>query len=160
MPRDCRERIEPQPLSPVAVSVLAERSGRAAREVFEATGGNPFHVTEFLATERSAVPHSVRDATLARTSRLSSHARFTLDCASIFPRQIDQETLRVLAEDTDYRGVEECMRGGMLSAAGQTLAFRHELARRAVHEAMSPLRRRELHAAALEPGEPSASVCE
>jgi len=150
MPRDCRERIELQPLSPVAVSVLAERSGRAAREVFEATGGNPFHVTEFLATERSAVPHSVRDATLARTSRLSSHARFTLDCASIFPRQIDQETLRVLAEDADYRGVEECMRGGMLSAAGQTLAFRHELARRAVHEAMSPLRRRELHAAALE----------
>ena len=32
---------------------------------------------------------------------------------------------------------------------GEVLAFRHELARRAVHEAMAPLRRRELHAAAL-----------
>ncbi len=42
------------------------------------------------------------------------------------------------------------MRAGMLSASGEALAFRHELARRAVHEAMSPLRRRELHAAALE----------
>jgi DNA-binding CsgD family transcriptional regulator len=150
MPRDCRERIELHPLSPDAVSVLAEQSGRAAREIFEATGGNPFHVTEFLATERSAVPHSVRDATLARTSRLSSHARRTLDCASIFPRQIDQEMLRVLAEDTAHAGVEECMRGGMLTATGETLAFRHELARRAVRDAMSPLRRRELHAAALE----------
>ena len=42
------------------------------------------------------------------------------------------------------------MRAGMLVVAGEALAFRHELARRAVHEAMSPLRRRELHAAGLE----------
>jgi DNA-binding CsgD family transcriptional regulator/tetratricopeptide (TPR) repeat protein len=150
LPRDCCERIELEPLSPAAVSMLAGQSGRAAHEIFEVTGGNPFHVTEFLATERTSVPHSVRDATLARTSRLSSHARRTLDCASIFPRQIDQETLRILAEDTNFAGVEECMRGGMLHVTGEALAFRHELARRAVHEAMSPLRRRELHMVALE----------
>ena len=42
------------------------------------------------------------------------------------------------------------MRAGMLNANGEALAFRHELARRAVHEAMAPLRRRELHAAALQ----------
>lgn len=150
MPRDCRERIELKPLSRAAVSVLAGQSGRPASEIFEFTGGNPFHVTEFLATDRSAVPHSVREATLARTSRLSSLGRRTLDCASIFPRQIDQEMLRVLAEDVDCAGVEECMRSGMLNTSGKTLAFRHELARRAVHQAMAPLRRRELHAAALE----------
>jgi DNA-binding NarL/FixJ family response regulator len=150
IPRDCRRRVELQPLSAAAVSTLAARTGHAAREIFEATGGNPFHVTEFLASERSAVPRSVRDATLARTSRLTSHARRTLDCASIFPRQIDEATLRVLADDPASSGVEECMRAGMLNAAGDALAFRHELARRAVHEAMSPLRRRELHAAALD----------
>ena len=150
MPRDCSERIELQPLSRAAVAVLADESGRVAREVYEVTGGNPFHVTEFLATERAAVPRNVRDATLARTSRLSSHARRTLDCASIFPRQIDQELLRVMAEDSNHTGVEECMRGGMLSANGEALAFRHELARRAVHDAMSPLRRRELHLVALD----------
>lgn len=42
------------------------------------------------------------------------------------------------------------MRGGMLIEKSGSLAFRHELARRAVHDAMSPLRRRALHAAALE----------
>ena len=150
MPRDCRERIELKPLSRDAVSLLAAQSGCAAREIFELTGGNPFHVTEFLATDRSAVPHSVREITLARTSRLSSLARRTLDCASIFPRQIDQEMLRLLAQDADCAGVEECMRSGMLNTSSKTLAFRHELARRAVHQAMAPLRRRELHAAALE----------
>ncbi len=149
MPRDCRERIELQPLSPAAVSVLADESGRAAREVYDVTRGNPFHVTEFLATDRSTVPRSVRDATLARTSRLSSHARRTLDCASIFPRQINQEMLRKMADDASHAGVEECIRGGMLNVTGQALAFRHELARRAVHDAISPLRRRELHASAL-----------
>ena len=149
LPRDCRERIELQPLSRSAVSLLADRSGRAARDVYEVTGGNPFHVTEFLATDSSAVPHSVRDATLARTSRLSARARRTLDCASIFPRQIDQEMLQVLADDKDHSGVEECMQAGMLHAVGNALAFRHELARRAVQDAISPLRRRELHTAAM-----------
>src|SRR5262249_47191950 len=55
-----------------------------------------------------------------------------------------------VAADEDDAGVEECLRGGMLRAADGALAFRHELARRAVHGAISPLRRRELHAAALE----------
>jgi DNA-binding CsgD family transcriptional regulator len=151
MPLDSRERIELERLSAAAVAKLTAGTDRAAsQEIYSITGGNPFHVTEYLATGRSAVPRSVRDATLARTARLSSYARRTLDCASIFPRHIDQSLLRVLAEDVNDEGVEECMRTGMLSAVGETLAFRHELARRAVHEAMSPLRRRELHSAALE----------
>jgi DNA-binding CsgD family transcriptional regulator len=150
LPRDSRERIELQPLTPAAVTVLAAHCERGAEDVYTTTGGNPFHVTEFLATRRSATPHSVRDATLARTARLTSHARRTLDCASLFPRVIDQALLRELAADPDHAGVEECMRAGMLYASADSLAFRHELARRAVHEAMAPLRRRELHAAALQ----------
>ena len=150
LPRDSRERIELQPLSPAAVNTLAARCSHAVQDIYAVTGGNPFHVTEFLATDRATIPHSVRDATLARTARLTSHARRTLDCASIFPRIIDQSLLRELAEDPAHSGVEECMRAGMLHASGDALAFRHELARRAVHEAMAPLRRRELHAAALQ----------
>ncbi|MGH8203528.1 MAG: ATP-binding protein, partial [Steroidobacteraceae bacterium] len=149
LPRDCRTRIVLRPLSPSAVSLLADGSSDAAGELYAATGGNPFHVTEYLAAGGSAVPHSVREATLARGSRLSRDARRTLDWASIFPRQIDQELLQQLAQDATHAGVEECMRAGMLNAAGDTLAFRHELARRAVHDAISPLRRRQLHTAAL-----------
>ncbi len=150
LPLDCRERIELQPLSPAAVTALAARAHHIVQDIYAVTGGNPFHVTEFLATERATIPHSVRDATLARTARLTSHARRTLDCASIFPRIIDQSLLRELAEDFDHSRVEECMRAGMLNATGEALSFRHELARRAVHEAMAPLRRRELHATALQ----------
>ncbi len=151
MPLDCRERIELQRLSPEAVAKLSERADVAVSgNIYAITGGNPFHVTEYLATGDAAVPLSVRDATLARASCLSTQAARTLDCASIFPRHIDQALLRVLAHDPRDQGVEECMHGGMLISRGDALTFRHELARRAVHEAISPLRRRELHVAALE----------
>jgi DNA-binding CsgD family transcriptional regulator len=149
MPRDARERVELRPLSLTAVSTLAGPTGRTAKEVFATTGGNPFHVTEYLASVEAGVPRSVQDATLARAAGLTARARRVLDCAAIFPRQIDEATLRALSDDADSAGVEECLRAGMLGARGEALAFRHELARRAILDAISPLRRRELHQAAL-----------
>jgi DNA-binding CsgD family transcriptional regulator len=128
---------------------MARALGRPARDVFEATGGNPFHVTEYLATPGEGVPRRVQDATLARADRLSPSGRRVLDCASIFPRRIDESLLHELAEDSHHAGVEECLRARMLRAGDGTLSFRHELARRAVSEAMSPLRRKRLHATAL-----------
>lgn len=150
MPRDARQRIELAPLSRQAVAELAARRGRAGHEVYAASGGNPFHVTEYLEAGGEDVPRTIQDMTLARAARLDERARRTLDCASIFPRQIDEEILRQIAGDADHAGVEECLAAGMLEARSGALSFRHELARRAVNEAMSPLRRRELHAAALE----------
>ena len=148
--RDARNRVELAPLSIEAVRQLARPTGRAAHEVFGATGGNPFHVTEYLASGGQDVPSSIQDATLARAAGLSPRARLVLDCASIFPRRIDEAVLREVCGDADSAGIEECLRGGMLHARGGALAFRHELARRAVLDAIAPLRRRELHAAALE----------
>jgi DNA-binding CsgD family transcriptional regulator/tetratricopeptide (TPR) repeat protein len=150
MPRDCSQRIELQPLSAAAIAALAGQHGHhSSRQILEVTGGNPFHVTEFLAGDGAAVPQRVRDATLARSSRLTPHARRTLECASIFPRQIDQKLLLNLSGDSSYDWIEECMRAGMLKTSGTSLSFRHELARRAVQDSMAPLRRRELHANAL-----------
>lgn len=150
LPRDSTERVELAPLSATAVGKLATAAGRQPHEVFEATRGNPFHVTEYLAVPEGRVPATLRDATLARASLLSPHARRTLECASIFPRQVDEAALRVVARDDESAGVEECLAQGMLLIAADGLAFRHELARRAVYESLSPLRRRDLHAAALE----------
>lgn len=148
-PRDACERLALAPLSIEGVAALATRAGKAAREVYEATGGNPFHVTEYLAAGSTDVPRGVRDSTLTRAGGLSEQARRVLDCASIFPRRIDEEALRSLSSDENDAGVRECLRHGMLAAEGDALAFRHELARRAVEASLPPLRRRELHRAAL-----------
>jgi DNA-binding CsgD family transcriptional regulator len=149
MPRDARERIELQPLSLDAVGRLVHRHSAAAQRFYEVSGGNPFQVTEFLAADGEGVPRSVLEVTVARAARLPRNAKRTLECASIFPRRIDEEMLRLISEDVDHDGVEACLATGMLNARDGVLSFRHELARRAINQAMSPLRRRELHAAAL-----------
>lgn len=149
MPRDARERIELQPLTLEAVSRLVHRHTGAAQRFYEVSGGNPFQVTEYLAADGEGVPRSVLEVTVARAARLPPNARRTLECASIFPRRIDEAMLQLISDDPDYAGVEACLAVGMLNARDGILSFRHELARRAINQALSPLRRRELHAAAL-----------
>jgi DNA-binding CsgD family transcriptional regulator len=149
LPPGLGERIALPPLSPDAVATLAREHGQGADDVFAACGGNPFHVTEYLEAG-GGVPRTIQELTVARAAALGSQARRTLECASIFPRQVDEQVLRDLAGDTDRAGVAEGLAAGMLVDRGEAVAFRHELARRAVNETISPLRRRELHAAALE----------
>ena len=53
----------------------------------------------------------------------------------------DAELLGALVQN----GVEECLAAGVLQRDERGVAFRHELARQAVEEAIEPLRRAELH---------------
>ena len=62
----------PGQLTETAVRAMASASGRADKGVYELTGGNPFFVTEVLATSDASVPASIRAAVLARASKLSS----------------------------------------------------------------------------------------
>ena len=68
-------RIRVDPLSRGAVVELAAPHHIDPEELYARTGGNPFFVTEVLATERETVPETVRDAVLARAARLSEEAR-------------------------------------------------------------------------------------
>jgi predicted ATPase len=62
--------------SPADVRKLLDDAGSAldAGEVYQRAGGNPFYVTEVLAAGSEHVPTTVRDAVLARVSRLSRAA--------------------------------------------------------------------------------------
>ena len=55
--------------------LAAEGSALDAEAIFQRTAGNPFYVTEVLAAGSEQVPATVRDAVLARVSRLSRAAR-------------------------------------------------------------------------------------
>ena len=141
-------RLDVAPLSQRAVADLAAPHGLDAGELYLRTGGNPFFVTEVLASGEEHIPATVRDAVLARAARLGSGARTVLDAVAIAPPQVELWLLDALADDAAAH-LEECLGSGMLVAGDASVAFRHELARLAVQESLPPTRRVALHREAL-----------
>ena len=151
-------RLRLEPLSADTVRVLAGERGIDAAALHRRTGGNPFFVAEALAA-MGELPPTVRDAVLARAARLSPPARAALDTAAVLGTRVDLSTLMPLIApentghpdggDAGWPALDECLAGGMLQAQGDQLAFRHDLAREAVLDAISPPRRMALHRRAL-----------
>jgi DNA-binding CsgD family transcriptional regulator/tetratricopeptide (TPR) repeat protein len=142
-------RLSLAPLSRRAVALMAARHGVDGGQLFEKTGGNPFFVTEALSCGADRVPPTVRDAVLARVSRAGPGGRRLLETIAIMPSAVSLTVLEVLAgADLDY--LDRCLSCGVLAAAeDRTIRFRHELARLAIEEAITPARRVALHRAAL-----------
>jgi DNA-binding CsgD family transcriptional regulator len=141
-------RIELEGLSPGAVAHLAGPAGVDPDELFDRTAGNPFFVTEVLAAGTQRLPTSIRDAVLARVTRLPSGARTVLDAVAIMPGPTEVWLLDGLVEDGS-ESLEECLRSGMLTPNGSSVGFRHDLARLAIETALAPDVRVALHARAL-----------
>jgi DNA-binding CsgD family transcriptional regulator/tetratricopeptide (TPR) repeat protein len=141
-------RLEVAPLSADAVGELAEQHGLDAQDLYRETNGNPFFVTEVLAAGTQEIPHTVRDAVLARVARLSDPARSLLEAIAIATPQAEVWFLEALVPaEVDH--LEECLASGMVRSQPGGVAFRHELARLAVEESLPPNRRVSLHRGAV-----------
>ena len=141
-------RIEVGSLSLAAVARLAAPHGVDAAELHRTTSGNPFFVTEVLATAGAQIPDTVRDAVLARSARLSGGAAKVLEAVAIVPPHAELWLLEALVPDS-ADGREECVVAGMLRAGPERVFFRHELARRAIEESLPAFTRIALHRRAL-----------
>lgn len=139
-------RIFLPPLSEAAVETLARRADRPAEGVYAATGGNPFFVTEVLASDVRGVPATVRDAVVARATRLSPAARRTLDVAAVIGTRVESWVLDAVA-GTNAQATEEAVTFGLLRHHGAGFQFRHELTRQAIVEELSPSASRVMHKA-------------
>jgi len=147
-------RITVPPLSEAAVRALAEGSALDPLLLHRRTGGNPFFVTEILASGAPDIPATVADAVLARAFRLSTPARGALEACAVIGARIEPWLLeRIAAPATG--AVDECLSRGMLRAEGTLLAFRHELERDAILRSLSVQRALALHRAVLAALRPS-----
>jgi DNA-binding CsgD family transcriptional regulator/energy-coupling factor transporter ATP-binding protein EcfA2 len=150
------------PLTPAGVAALAVGHEVDPIELHARTEGNAFFVSELLAVSTasdaladlepseaspSLVPITVRDAVLARSARLDVDARAALDAVSIVPGRA--EVWLAAALGASDAGLDRCVAAGMLIYGDSSVRFRHEIARVAVYEALSPQRRRALHALAV-----------
>ena len=138
------ERRHVPSLSFEAVRTLAEPAGVDAARLFERTGGNPFFVTEALAAADAHIPETVRDAVLARTAPLAPPARRLLEAAAVLPTRTELWLLEAVG-GPDFAYLQACLGSGMLVHRDGTVAFRHELARLAVEDAIAPDQRVVLH---------------
>jgi DNA-binding CsgD family transcriptional regulator/tetratricopeptide (TPR) repeat protein len=137
------------PLSLDAVTRLAKPHGVDAGELYRETGGNPFFVTEVLAAGEGRIPHTVRDAVLARSARLTDRAQTLLEAVAVAPPQAELWLLQQVAPEAVDR-VEECLGAGILVSGPGGAAFRHELARMAIEESVPLDRRVALHRGVLD----------
>jgi DNA-binding CsgD family transcriptional regulator/tetratricopeptide (TPR) repeat protein len=140
-------RLKIDPLSPEAVASLAELVGVDADALYQKTRGNPFFVTEALASGGVEIPSTIRDAVLARCARVSGEARMLLDAVAVVPSCVEPWLLEALVGETDC--LDECLASGMLTAVSGGVVFRHEFARLAVEESLAPNRKVALHRRAL-----------
>jgi DNA-binding CsgD family transcriptional regulator/tetratricopeptide (TPR) repeat protein len=148
LPRATTFRISLAPLSEAAVGRLASQVGRPSKDLHSITGGNPLFVTEVLAAPADAVPATVRDAVLARAARLSPPARALAELVCVVPGKTESWLLEQAARP-DEAAMESCLGIGMVRHDDSSLAFRHELARRALEDTLPQPRRQELHARVL-----------
>jgi predicted ATPase len=142
-------RIGLAPLSAAAVAVLAADSGVNAEQLFRLTGGNPFFVTEVLAAGPDALndgglPRSVSEAVGGRLARLSAAARETARSVAICGPRASPELVSAVRPGV-AAALAECIATGVLVTDGDTVGFRHELARRVTADSIPEYQRRLLH---------------
>lgn len=142
------ERRTIEPLSLDGVRRLASSQPIDPGRLYEATGGNPFYVTEVLAAPNWTLPPTVRDAVRARVARLPDAARDVLEAVAVEPGRMEARLIGLLGIDASSIGA--ATDPGVLQEVDGVLAFRHELARMAVAEGIPGIRRAELHRRILE----------
>jgi DNA-binding CsgD family transcriptional regulator/Tfp pilus assembly protein PilF len=141
-------RLAVPPLSLAGVAELAGATAEDAAALHALTQGNSFFVSEVLADGAGAVPDTVRDAVLARRSRVGRDEQALLDVVAVLPGRAELWLL-AQAAGASYAGLDGCLASGMLVAEGDGVRFRHEIARVSVEESLSPAIRSELNAQVL-----------
>ena len=149
-------RIDLSALSPTAVATLVRERARAfpsdpvtdARRLHEVTGGNAFFVTEVLsggsAGGSGGVPATVRDAVLARVSRLPKQAQRALEVVALAGSRVETDLLEDLLSD-GLTALDEPLARGLIIDAGHEITFRHELGRLAIAGEVPTGRRIHIH---------------
>jgi DNA-binding CsgD family transcriptional regulator len=140
-------RLRLGPLSRGAVARLSGGTAATSAGLYRLTAGNPFFVTEALATPDDTVPRTVADAVLARVRRLDAATRAALDRLAVVPSRVGLPLARTLLDDLTVLG--EAERLGIVEVDPAAVAFRHELARRAVEASMPRIERMQLNARVL-----------
>jgi len=144
LPHSETKRIRLHPLSESAVDTLIRNAGIKNDNLYERTGGNPFYVNEVLEYKNEELPLSIKDAIIARTSILPDETKKVLEIISVIPSKVEIDLLSKLFNNVEDH-IDHCINKAILVAEKNLISFRHELARLAILNSISEIRRIQLH---------------
>jgi DNA-binding CsgD family transcriptional regulator/tetratricopeptide (TPR) repeat protein len=130
-------------LSLAAVAELAAGRTSDVNRLYERTLGNPFFVTEVLASDGD-MPDSILDGVLARVGRVSPGAREVLSLAAVRGPASEHDLFTIANSQSLIGDIEECIDSGILIEERDRLVFRHDLFRESILNGLSHARRAEL----------------
>ncbi|MGC4038178.1 MAG: AAA family ATPase [Chitinophagaceae bacterium] len=149
LPPDSFTRLQLIPLSKHAVDRMAAERGYRGEDVYTISGGNPFYVTEILASYSSGIPDNIKDAVLSVYNRQPAKTKEIWELLSVVPAGL--ETCHLEEAEPDFeQAIENNLDAKILILDKGTVFFKHELYRRTLEKSMSPFRRMALNKKMLE----------
>ena len=134
-------------LSQQAVRQLSAGSPVDTNDLFALTSGNPFFVHELLASAQGErVPPTIADAVLARVRSLDPATQDVLEQLAVVPSALDRWLVDALVPGAGQGGegtvaaLAAAEERGLLSVSTRKIAFRHELTRRTIADAVPAAR--------------------
>ncbi len=136
-------------LSVAAVRALGAAGRVDADRLYEVTSGNPYFVTELVATgDFDTVPLTIADAVAARLAGLEPALLDAVTHLAVNPSAAEPWYIDAVVPG-GLAAVAAAEQSGILTIAGSRVTFRHELTRRAVLQSMPAARRIEANRRAL-----------
>jgi predicted ATPase/DNA-binding CsgD family transcriptional regulator len=133
-------------LEPLSASAVASLCGDDTDDLYTVTGGNPFYVSELLASRTAEeLPRSIVNAVRGRAARLDDDERRLVELVSVVPNRVGTSVLDVVLPEWPA-AAEGPERRALLEVHPHFVRFRHELARNAIRSGVPLAARRRLHA--------------
>ncbi|WP_020393050.1 ATP-binding protein [Kribbella catacumbae] len=145
----CTRHLPLRRLTLESVRQLSIGTSSNADEVFAVTAGNPFLVSEVLASGATdVVPGKVIDAVQSRIRNLPLGTLAAVEQLAVLPCAIDRWLAEELT-DGDLTELAEAEERGLMAVTDEHVSFRHELTRRAIADRLPASRRLGLNERAL-----------
>jgi len=132
--------------SEATVDRLAVQKGYASGDrLYALTGGNPFYVTEILASYSPGIPERVKDSVITVFHARSDATRALWEFLSILPTSRIELNIAKRIESDFANSIDACIASGIIVSKPGYLSFKHELFRLAIEESLPSIKRSKLH---------------
>jgi len=138
LPPDSFTRMQLTPLSRETVDKMAVEKGYNGENVYSISGGNPFYVNEILASYSPGIPDNIKDSVLSVYNKQEGKTRSIWEILSVIPTGLEIKYLEKL-EPSYLTALDICLGANILIVKEGQIYFKHELYRRTIENALSPL---------------------